>query len=377
MSPAVASALDRVKFADPGGSYAAHREAIDVAVARVLASGSFILGPEVAAFEEAFAQFLGVDHVVGCGNGTEAIALMLLAAGAGPEDEVVLPANACVPVAAGVRLAGARLRFADVDPATLTLDAAAVERVLTPATRFVLAVHLYGGVADLDALEGLAGRRGLTLLEDAAQSHGASWKGRRTGSLGVAAAFSFYPTKNLGAFGDGGAVSTSDPELARRLRRLRQYGWTRRDFAETEGCNSRLDELQAAILAAKLPALEGENMKRRTLAKSYDASFADLPVTRLSALPGSVPAAHLYPIRSERRDALRTALESAGIESGIHYPTPLHLQPAYAFVGHRPGDFPVSEGAAGRLLSLPLHPGLTEIELARVIFAVRRFFGAA
>ncbi len=377
MSAAVASALDRVQFADPGGAYAAHREGIDAAIARVLASGSFILGPEVAAFEEAFAQFLGVGHVVGCGNGTEAIALMLLAAGAGPEDEVVLPANACVPVAAGVRLAGARLRFGDVDPATLTLDAAAVERVLTPATRFLLAVHLYGGVADLDALGELSGRRHLTLLEDAAQSHGASWKGRQTGSLGVAAAFSFYPTKNLGAFGDGGAVSTSDPELARRLRRLRQYGWTRRDFAETEGRNSRLDELQAAILAARLPALEEENARRRALARLYDASLADLPVTRLSALPDSVPAAHLYPIRCERRDALRRALEDAGIESGVHYPTPLHLQPAYAFLGHRPGDFPVSESAAGRLLSLPLHPGLTDIEVARVISAVRQFFGAA
>ncbi|MEP6769162.1 MAG: DegT/DnrJ/EryC1/StrS family aminotransferase [Acidobacteriota bacterium] len=377
MSPSAAGTSVRVPFADLAGAYAARRKEIDAAVARVISSASFILGPEVEAFEAAFSRFLDVEHVIGCGNGTEAIALMLLAAGAGSDDEVVVPANACVPVAAGVRLSGARLRLADVDSATLTLDPSAVDRVAGPRTRFVLAVHLYGGVADLDGLEAVAERRGLTLLEDCAQSHGAAWKGRRTGSFGAGAAFSFYPTKNLGAFGDGGAVATRDPELARRLRSLRQYGWSRRDFAESEGRNSRLDELQAAILSAKLPALEEENARRRALALRYDEALADLPLTLLSGRPGGVPAAHLYPVRSDRRDALREALAGAGVETGIHYPTPLHLQPAYAFLGHRRGDFPVSERAAETVLSLPLHPRLTGAQVEAVVSAIRGFFGAA
>jgi len=343
----------------------------------VISSGSFILGPEVEAFEGAFSRFLGVEHVIGCGNGTEAIALMLLAAGAGPDDEVVVPANACVPVAAGVRLSGARLRLADVDAATLTLDPAAVDRSVGPRTRFVLAVHLYGGVADLDGLQAVAAHRGLTLLEDCAQSHGAAWKGRRTGSFGAAAAFSFYPTKNLGAFGDGGAVATGDRETARRLRSLRQYGWSRRDFSEMEGRNSRLDELQAAILGAKLPALEEDNARRRAVAALYDEALADLPMTLLSARPGGVSAAHLYPVRSDRRDALREALEGAGVETGMHYPTPLHLQPAYSFLGHGRGDFPVSEQASDTVLSLPLHPRLTGAHVDAVVSAIRGFFGAA
>ncbi|MCA1581584.1 MAG: DegT/DnrJ/EryC1/StrS family aminotransferase [Acidobacteria bacterium] len=377
MSPSAAGSSVRVPFADFGSAYAARRKEIDAAVARVIASGSFILGPEVEAFEGAFSRFLGVDHVIGCGNGTDAIALMLLAAGAGPDDEVVVPANACVPVAAGVRLSGARLRLADVDAGTLTLDPEAVDRAAGPRTRFVLAVHLYGGVADLDGLQAVAERRGLTLLEDCAQSHGAAWKGCRTGSFGAAAAFSFYPTKNLGAFGDGGAVATRDPEIARRLRSLRQYGWSRRDFAETEGRNSRLDELQAAILGAKLPALEEDNARRRAVAAFYDEALADLPLTLLSTRPGSVSAAHLYPVRSGRRDAVRETLEGAGVETGIHYPTPLHLQPAYAFLGHRRGDFPVSEQAAETVLSLPLHPRLTGPQVEAVVSGIRGFFGAA
>ncbi|MCA1609952.1 MAG: DegT/DnrJ/EryC1/StrS family aminotransferase [Acidobacteria bacterium] len=313
MSPSAAGSSVRVPFADFGSAYAARRKEIDAAVARVIASGSFILGPEVEAFEGAFSRFLGVDHVIGCGNGTDAIALMLLAAGAGPDDEVVVPANACVPVAAGVRLSGARLRLADVDAGTLTLDPEAVDRAAGPRTRFVLAVHLYGGVADLDGLQAVAERRGRS----------------------------------------------------------------RRDFAETEGRNSRLDELQAAILGAKLPALEEDNARRRAVAAFYDEALADLPLTLLSTRPGSVSAAHLYPVRSGRRDAVRETLEGAGVETGIHYPTPLHLQPAYAFLGHRRGDFPVSEQAAETVLSLPLHPRLTGPQVEAVVSGIRGFFGAA
>jgi dTDP-4-amino-4,6-dideoxygalactose transaminase len=366
-----------VPFGALDADYRGKRAAIDAAIARVLERGWFILGKEVGAFEEAFAKFLGVPHVVSCANGTEAIALALLASGAGPGDEVVLPANTCVPTLAAVRLAGARPKLSDVDRETLTLDAENAERALSPATRFLLPVHLYGGVADLDGLSALASRRGLTLIEDCAQSHGASLAGRQTGAFGRAAAFSFYPSKNLGAYGDGGAVATGDAALAGRLRQLRQYGWDRRDHAGREGWNSRLDELQAAILSAKLPHLARENERRREIAGRYDAAFRGLPVRLPAARPGSVPARHLYPVLSDRREALREHLASRGIETGIHYPIPLHLQPAYAFLGHRKGDFPVSEEACESELSLPIHPTLHDAQVEAVIGAVREFFEAA
>jgi dTDP-4-amino-4,6-dideoxygalactose transaminase len=376
MSSAAATAASRVAFAALDADYRAKRDAIDAAVARVLASGWFILGEEVAAFEAAFADFLGAAHVVACANGTEAIALALLAAGARPGDVVLLPANACVPVMAGVRMAGVQPRLCDVEPETLTLDAGSAARAGTAGARFLLPVHLYGGAADLEGLGALAAREGLVLIEDCAQSHGASLHGRSTGTFGRAAAFSFYPTKNLGAYGDGGAVATGDPEIAERLRRLRQYGWSRRDHAEQEGLNSRLDELQAAILRAKLPWLAAENARRRELAALYDAAFAELPLRLLRAREGAVPVHHLYPVRTERRDALRAHLADRGVETAIHYPTPLHLQPAYAFLGYRKGDFPVSEAACETVLSLPLHPALSDAQADIVIAAVREFFGA-
>jgi dTDP-3-amino-3,4,6-trideoxy-alpha-D-glucose transaminase len=373
---ATAGAALRVPFGALGLDYREKRQAIDAAVARVLERGWFVQGEEVAAFEEAFAKFLGVSHVVACANGTEAIALALRALGAAPEDEVVLPANTCVPSLAGVRMAGARPVLADVDAETLTLDAAGVEKVLSPAARFVLPVHLYGGLADLAGLVPLAAARKLTLVEDCAQSHGALLQGRAAGSFGRAAAFSFYPSKNLGAYGDGGAVATSDADAAARLRQLRQYGWSRRDFAECEGWNSRLDELQAAILSAKLPFLAKENARRLEIANRYDTAFAELPLGRLGTRPGSVPARHIYAIRTEHRDALREHLSARGVETAVHYPVPLHLQPAYAFLGGRKGDFPVSEKACGTVMSLPLYSALTDEQVEAVVSAVAAFFQA-
>ena len=366
----------RVPFGALENDYLARRQAIDAAAMRVFASGRFILGSEVSAFEAELAGYLEVGSVVACGNGTEAIALMLLAAGATPADEVLIPANVCVPVLSGVRLAGAIPRLADVDEETLTLDAASAERALTltPKVRFLLPVHLYGGVADCAGLSGLAADRKLVLLEDCAQSHGAAWQGRKTGSFGRAASFSFYPTKNLGAYGDGGAVATSDDPLADRVRRLRQYGWSRRDVSEMEGRNSRLDELQAAILRCKLGSLEKENARRREIARRYDESFRDLPLRSLASRPGALPACHLYPVRTDRRDDLRLHLSARGVETGIHYPLPLHLQPAYSFLGYRKGDFPVSERACETLLSLPIYPALTQDQVDLVIAAVREFF---
>jgi dTDP-4-amino-4,6-dideoxygalactose transaminase len=373
----LAGAALRVPFGDLALDYREKRAAIDAAIARVLGRGWFILGQEVEAFEKAFAKFLGVAHVVACANGTEAIALALRALGATPDDEVVVPANTCGPTLAGVRMSGARPVLADVDPDTLTLDAANAGKALTPAARFLLPVHLYGGLADLPGLVPLAASRGLTLVEDCAQSHGALLQGRAAGSFGKAAAFSFYPSKNLGAYGDGGAVVTSDEETAARLRELRQYGWSRRDFAEREGWNSRLDELQAAILSAKLPFLAKENARRLEIANRYDAAFARLPLRRLAIRPGSVPARHLYPIvvdQTEQRDALREHLSARGVETAVHYPVPLHLQPAYAFLGRRAGDYPVSEKACATVVSLPLYASLSDEQVEAVVAAVSSFF---
>jgi dTDP-3-amino-3,4,6-trideoxy-alpha-D-glucose transaminase len=375
VSPGTA-APTKVPFGALSLDYAQKKASIDAAVARVLARGWFILGEEVEAFEGAFAKFLGVPHVVACANGTEAIALALRALGAGPDDGVLLPANTCVPTLAGVRMAGARPVLADVDPETLTLDAASVERALTPATRFLLPVHLYGGVADLAGLIPLAAAKSLTLVEDCAQSHGALFEGRAAGVFGTAAAFSFYPSKNLGAYGDAGAVATSDGNVAASLRRLRQYGWSRRDFAEQEGWNSRLDELQAAILSARLPYLPRENARRIGIASRYDAAFSTLPLKLLATRPGAVPARHLYPVRLEKRDALREHLRARGIETAVHYPLPLHLQPAYAFLGGNKGDFPVSEAACETVVSLPIHPMLTDDQVEAVVDGVRSFFEA-
>jgi dTDP-4-amino-4,6-dideoxygalactose transaminase len=371
---ATAKAAVRVPFGALALDYREKKTAIDAAIARVLERGWFILGEEVAAFEQAFAKFLGVAHVVACANGTEAIALALRALGATPEDAVVLPANTCGPTLAGVRMSGARPVLADVDPDTLTLDAANVEKALTPAVRFVLPVHLYGGLADVPGLVPLADARKLTLVEDCAQSHGALLQGRSAGSFGKAAAFSFYPSKNLGAYGDGGAVATSDADTAAGLRQLRQYGWSRRDFAEREGWNSRLDELQAAILAAKLPFLAKENARRLEIGNRYDAAFAELPLRRIATRAGSVPARHIYPIRIESRDALREHLSARGVETAVHYPVPLHRQPAYAFLGGQPGAFPVSEKACETVVSLPLHAALTDEQVEAVVAAVTSFF---
>lgn len=370
-------ASTRVPFGALDADYRSKRADLDAAVHRVLASGRFILGQEVAAFETEFAAYLGAGHVVSCGSGTDAIALALQAAGATPDDAVLLPANTCVPTLAAVRLAGAKPLLADVDDATLTLDAASASASLRGDARFLLPVHLYGGVADLAGLGRLAEERGLLLVEDCAQSHGASFGGRKTGTFGKTAAFSFYPSKNLGAYGDGGAVATNDAALAERLRRLRQYGWSRRDFSVEEGRNSRLDELQAAILRAKLAHLEAENERRRAIAARYDAALAGLPLRRLSVRPGAVSARHLYPIRVERREALRQYLADRGIETGIHYPTPLHLQPAYSFLGHGAGEFPVAEKACATVLSLPVAPALSDEHVDAVIAGVRSFFGEA
>lgn len=350
------------------------RGEIATAVKRVLESGDYILGTEVQSFEREFAAFLGVDHAVGVANGTDAIELMLRALDIGHGSRVVVPAHAPSAVAAGVMRSGAGLVFADIEPETFTLSPESLDAVLRShagrgGIRAALAVHLYGHPADWAGLQQVTDAHGITLLEDAAQAHGAEWNGRQAGTLGRLSAFSFYPTKNLGACGDAGAVVTADPALAGRLRELRQYGWKTRGVSEHGGINSRLDELQAAILRAKLPFLSEGIKRRRDLAAIYASRLGCCPGLSLPVVRADCGHAfHLYVVRSGRRDALLRCLAAAGIPAAVHYPVPLHRQPAFETADL----LPVAEKAAREVLTLPLHPHLSEEAVHRVCDALER-----
>jgi dTDP-4-amino-4,6-dideoxygalactose transaminase len=349
---------------DPRPQYRALKAELDAAVARVLERGWFIQGEEHNAFEAEFAAFCGARHGIGVANGTDAIRIALQALGVGPGDEVVTVANAGVPPVVPIVEIGARPVFVEVDPSTRTLDPSRLERALTPRTRAVLAVHLYGHPADLDAILELTRPRGVKLVEDCAQAHGATYKGRRVGSLGDAAAFSFYPTKNLGAYGDGGMVMADDEAVADRARLLRGYGWRRRYVSEIHGINSRLDELQAAILRVKLRHLDAANEARRARARRYAERLSGVapPVER----PWAQHVYHLYVIEVDDRDALRTALAERGVGSDVHYPVPTYLQRAYLDLGVGPGMLPVTERLSDHVLSLPIYPELTLDQVDRV-----------
>jgi dTDP-4-amino-4,6-dideoxygalactose transaminase len=360
-----------IPVTDLSRAHAEIRKELDAAYRRVMDRNWFILGPEVEAFEEAFAKACGVRFAVGCASGTDAITLALRALGIGAGDEVIMPALTAAPTAGGIVAAGAIPVFADVDPHTRTLDPASVEAVITPRTRALLPVHLYGRPADMASLDELARQHNLVIVEDAAQAHGARWRGRPAGSLAAAAAFSFYPTKNLGALGDGGAVTTDDPAIAERLRRLRNHGQSSRYRHEEHSVNSRLDELQAALLGVKLAHLERWNAERRTLAARYRERLAESHLHLPPADDGEYASCwHLFVVESDEREPLRERLKAAGIGSDTHYPTPVHLQPAYAAYGHGPGSLPVAEKLAQTVLSLPLFPGLTAAEQERVARAV-------
>jgi dTDP-4-amino-4,6-dideoxygalactose transaminase len=344
---------------------------ISSAIQRVLDRAWYILGPEVEAFETAFARYHGVAHAVGVANGTDAIELALRAAGIGVGDEVITVAHTAVATVCAVERAGASAVLVDIDPHTYTMDPAAARAALTPRTRALLPVHLYGHPANLVELRELANRHHLLLLEDCAQAHGARLGGRLVGTWGDAGAFSFYPTKNLGACGDGGAIITQDGQLAERLRRLRQYGQTQRYHHRDRGVNSRLDELQAAILSVKLAHLDAHHAERRRLAACYHHSLQGvvLPDEHPRGLPVQ-HAYHLYVIRHPERDWLQTVLKTLGIGTLIHYPIPIHLQPAYQDLGYRPGSLPVTERVANEILSLPLYIGLREEEVQTVAQAI-------
>jgi dTDP-4-amino-4,6-dideoxygalactose transaminase len=353
--------------------YLVHRSEIDAAIRAVLDASWFILGEQGRRFEEEFASALGAPFAVGVGSGTEAIHLSLLALGIKAGDEVITTPVTAAATACAIRFANAMPVFADVDPATLTLDPADVARRITPRTRAIVPVHLYGHPADLNPLIDLARRHGLTLIEDCAQSTGARYHGQATGTFGDAAAFSFYPSKNLGAYGDGGAVLCRDAETVHKLRRLRNYGEEQRYYHSVEGFNSRLDELQAAILRAKLPYLERWNARRREVAERYRELIRHPAVELPAEQPWGEHVYHLYVIQTADRDALRQHLGDRGVGSQIHYPVPLHLQEAFASLGQGPGECPVAERACSRILSLPIYPELTEEQVVYVADAVNSF----
>ncbi|EHJ47735.1 Glutamine--scyllo-inositol transaminase [Solidesulfovibrio carbinoliphilus subsp. oakridgensis] len=351
--------------------YEAEREEILAAVESVLRSGKLILGPNVAAFEEEFAAYCGAKYGVGCDNGTSAVMLALLALGLNPGDEVVTVANTAVPTVSAIVSAGGAPRFVDIDPATGLMDVSKLEAAITPRTRAVVAVHLFGQCVDMAAVRAVADRHGLFVVEDCAQSHGATQGGRVAGSLADAAAFSFYPTKILGTYGDGGMVLTDRAEVAEKLKRLRFYGMEKTYYALEHGFNSRLDEIHAAILRGKLKHLPGYIARRRELAGRYDAALAGTALTLPATAPGNEHAYYLYVVRHPRRDAVMAGLRERGVNVNISYPWPIHTMTGYAHLGYKEGDLPATEAAAREIFSLPLYPSLTDAEQDTAIAALR------
>ncbi len=366
----------RVPFLDLQAQYRPLREDIQAALQRVLDRSDFILGEEVSAFEREFATFCECPHAVGVASGLDAIRLALRVLDIGPGDEVITAANSFIASALGITAVGAQPVLVDVDPATYNMDPAAVEAAITPQTKAILPVHLYGQMAAMPEILDIANRRGLSVIEDAAQAHGARLRGVRAGATGTLAAFSFYPGKNLGAYGDGGAVTTRDAALNARLRKLRNYGSVVKYRHEELGENSRLDTLQAAVLRVKLRRLDAGNARRREIAARYTAGLAGVgDVIPPFVAPHSEPVFHLYVIQTARRNELMAYLEEQGIGTIVHYPTPIHLQPAYAALRRGSGSFPVTESLSGRVLSLPMYPELADAQIEEVVGAVRGFFG--
>ncbi len=363
--------MNAIPFVDFNSHVAALRPELDAAIARVLDSGWFILGPEVKAFEQELCAALGAKDAVSVANGTEAIHLALVALGVGPGDEVVTSPMSATFTALAVLAAGARPVFADLDPRTLNVSPEAMAKAVTPKTKALLPVHLYGHPADMDPILELGHAQGLAVVEDACQAVGARYKGRPVGTLGGLGTLSFYPTKNLGALGDGGAILAADPAVAEKLRRLRNGGQSDRYRHEVAGFNSRLDEIQAAILRVGLHHLAAWTERRRALAAAYRLGLGGLGLTLPVEEPYARAVEHLFVVRHPKREALQAGLAARGVSTLIHYPIPLHLQPALAACGGKPGDFPVAEAAAGEILSLPLYPGLTDAQVQTVVEAVR------
>jgi hypothetical protein len=363
--------------ANPGAGYRALQAEIDAAVARALGSGWYILGAEGRGFEAEFAAWLGVAHAVGCGNGTDALALALRGLGIGPGSAVATVSHTAVATVAAIEMAGAVPVLIDIDPVHYTMDPAELDSVLArppsglPPVRAVIPVHLYGQAADLDAIGAICARHGVALIEDCSQAHGATYSARKLGTFGEAACFSLYPTKNLGALGDGGVIATGNAALAERLAALRQYGWRQHYVSDEVGVNSRLDEVQAAILRVKLPHLDAQNARRGTIAACYDAALAGSRFTPPVRRAGATHVFHQYVLRVSNRAALQASLRAQGIGTGVHYPVPVHLQPAYrGRVALGPAACQETERAAATVLSLPMYPELSDGQVAQVCEAL-------
>jgi dTDP-4-amino-4,6-dideoxygalactose transaminase len=365
----------RIPFVDLAAGVKPLRAQLLGAITAVLDSAHYVGGPPVAAFEQELAAVCGVAHAVAVKTGTDALLLALRALGVGPGDEVITAPNSFFATAEAIALVGATPVFADVDDRTLLIAPAAVARALSPRTRAIIPVHLYGQCADVDAIRAAA--PGVAIVEDSCQAHGASYNGRRAGSLGELAAFSFYPTKNLGALGEGGAITTADPALATKLRALRDHGQIEKHVHQVIGYNARLDALQCAVLSVKLRHLDEAARARRGLAGAYHEALAHVAKLRFVELAATNSHVyHLLVVRVPERERVRAQLAEAGIDTAIHYPTPIHLQPAFASLGLRAGSFPVSERAAGEILSLPLYPELPLSSVARVAETLAKILGA-
>ncbi len=352
-----------IPFVDLKAQYRALKPDIDRAVQHVLENAQFILGPAVSAFEKDFAAFCGTTEAIGVNSGTSALHLSLLAAGIGPGDEVITVPFTFVATVAAIEYAGAKPVFVDIEPHYWTMDPALIEAAITPRTRAIMPVHLYGQPADMDPILAIARKHGLVVIEDACQAHGSEYKGRRCGSMGQLACFSFYPGKNLGAYGEGGAVVTSDRVLAEKIRLLRAWGEETRYEHKYRGFNYRMDGVQGAILGVKLKHLDAWTDARRDRAAQYAHHLADTPAVLPRERPGSRHVYHVYVVRLSDRDVWRQRLTDAGVQTGVHYPIPVHLQPAYRDLGYSAGDFPVAERSASEVLSLPIYPELTREQI--------------
>ena len=359
-----------IPFLDLKAQYQRIKPEIDAAIAQVVDSGHFVLGPQVAAFEERFAAYCGAKHCMALNSGTSALHLALLAAGIGAGDEVITVSMTFVATTAAILYCGARPVFVDVDPDTWTMDPKLIEATITPRTKAILPVHLHGLMVDMDPIIEIARRHGLVVIEDAAQSHGAEYKGRRAGSVGDVGCFSFYPGKNLGAYGEGGAVVTNNPELARRVALLRDWGQESKYNHVLPGYNYRMDGIQGAVLNVKMEYIEAWTEARSVVASHYDRLLAKSRYKRPTPPPNCRHVYHVYAIELSHRDDVQKALHAAGIQTGIHYPVPVHLQKAYADPRYRPGDLPVTEALADRFLSLPIYAELRSEQVAEVVQAL-------
>lgn len=360
-----------IPFVDLISEYLAQQRELEHAIKEVLASGIYVLGQQVTAFEEEFGSYLQISYATGVASGTDALILSLKALGVTSEDEVIIPANS-YPTAFAVAASGGRIRLVDVDPHTYTIDPAKLEKAITPSTKAIIPVHLYGRMADMDEIMRVARKRKLFVVEDAVQAHGAVYKGKKAGTIGDIGCFSFFPTKNLGGIGDGGMIVTADKQMAQAVRELRAYGETKRYESIRLSVHSRLDEIQAAVLRVRLQVLNARNKKRRTIAAWYRKYLQGLSVV-VSGEQGESHVYHLFVIQTSKRNMLQQFLAKNGVDTLIHYPIPIHLVPSFSLLGYKKGDFPVSEKLAKTILSLPCYPELEKEKIRRVSSLVKTF----